>query len=58
MPNNKFEYNASAFSILTHRLAKYAKRSRHPKKVVRVPFAQLTLHSLNPLSLPPPPHPS
>ena len=52
MPNDKFDYNASAFSVLTHRPTKYAKRSRHPNKVVRVPFAQLTLHSLNP-PLPP-----
>ena len=27
MPNDKFEYNASAFSIITHRPTKYAKGS-------------------------------
>ena len=48
MPNDKFEYNASALSIVTHRPTKYAERRRHPNKVLRVPFAQLSLHSLNP----------
>ena len=48
MPNDKFGYDASAFSIITNRPTKYAERGRHPNKVVRVPSAQLTLHNLNP----------